>query len=107
LVADALKNWGVGGKTTSGYGRLAVPPPPPPPKPYKGRTTDVVDVVLLEEKTKKGGWRAQIKGYSQAGPIQNNDQVPADAKPGDTARLVIASINDSSVQFKWPQPAKK
>ncbi len=107
LVADALNSWGVGGKTTSGYGRLAVPPPPPPPEPFKGKTNDLVDAVLLEERTKKGGWRAQIKGHSQSGPIQNNDQVPADAKPGNTVRLVIASINDRDVQFKWPQPAKK
>jgi len=107
LVADALHNWGIGGKTTSGYGRLAVPPPPPPPEPYKGKTNDTVDAVLLAEKTKKGGWRAQIKGHSQSGPIQNNDQVPADAKPGDVVRLVIASINDREAAFKWPQPAKK
>ena len=107
LVTDALNNWGVGGKTTSGYGRLAVPPPPPPPAPYKGKTNDTVEAVLLEEKTKKGGWRAQIKGHSQIGPIQNSELVPADAKPGDVVKLVIASINDREVAFKWPLPAKK
>lgn len=110
LVADALNNWGVGGKTTSGYGRLAVPPPPPPapaPAPYKGKASDVVKAVLLEEKTKKGGWRAQIKGHSQAGPIQNSDQVPTDAKPGDTVELVLAFIKDSETAFKWPQLPKK
>jgi CRISPR-associated protein Cmr6 len=106
LVADALHSWGVGGKTTSGYGRLAVPPPPPPPEPYKGKTNDLVDAVLLSERTKKGGWRAQIKGHSQCGPIQNNDHVPADAKAGDIVKLVIASINDRDAQFKWPPPAK-
>jgi CRISPR-associated protein Cmr6 len=58
LLRDALFHWGIGGKTTSGYGRLAVPPPPPPPEPYKGKTNDTVDAVLLEDKTKKGGWRA-------------------------------------------------
>jgi len=107
LLADALHHWGIGGKTTSGYGRLTVPPPPPPPSPYKGKTNDVIEAVLLEEKTKKGGWRAQIKGYSQVGPIQNSDQVPADAKPGDVVRLVIASINEREVQFRWPSSTKK
>ena len=106
-LRDALFHWGIGGKTTSGYGRLAVPPPPPPPEPYKGKANDTVDAVLLEKKTNKGGWRALIKGHSQAGPIQNSDQVPADAKAGDTVRLVIASINDRDVQFKWPPPANK
>src|SRR5208337_3228480 len=33
LLCDALKDWGVGGKTTSGYGRLTLPPLPPPPPP--------------------------------------------------------------------------
>jgi len=107
LLADALHYWGIGGKTSSGYGRLAAPPPPPPPSPYKGRTNDVIEAVLLEEKTKKGGWRAQIKGYSQVGPIQNSDQVPADAKPGDVVRLVIAAINEREVQFRWPPATKK
>jgi len=102
-LRDALFHWGIGGKTTSGYGRLTPRPPPPPPSPYKGKTNETVDAVLLEEKTKKGGWRAQIKGYSQVGPIQNSDQVPADAKPGDVVHLVIASINDREVQFRWPQ----
>ena len=102
LVKEALSEWGIGGKTTSGYGRLDIPPPPPPPSPYKGKATDTVDTVLLEEKTKKGGWRAQIKGYSQIGPIQNSDQVPGNVKSGDTVRLVIASINEREAAFKWP-----
>ena len=110
LLNQALSEWSVGGKTTSGYGRLKVPPPPPPPPtpaPYKGKASDVVKAILLEEKTKKGGWRAQIKGHSQAGPIQNSDQVPTDAKPGDTVELVLASIKDSEAAFKWPQLPKK
>jgi len=107
LLVDALHYWGIGGKTSSGYGRLTAPPPPPPPSPYKGKTNDVVEAVLLEERTRKGGWRAQIKGYSQLGPILNSDQVPADAKPGDVVRLVIAAINEREVQFRWPTAIKK
>ena len=106
-LRDALFNWGIGGKTTSGYGRLAAPPPPPPPSPAKCKTNDTADAILLAEKTKKGGWRAQIKGFSQCGPIQNSEAVPGDANPGDAVRLVIASINDKDVAFKWPQSAKK
>jgi CRISPR-associated protein Cmr6 len=106
-LREALLLWGIGGKTSSGYGRLTAPPPPPPPSPYKGKANDVVEAVLLEEKTKRGGWRAQIKGYSQAGPIQNSDQLPADAKPGGVVRLVIAAINEREVQFRWPASTKK
>lgn len=107
LLCDALKHWGVGGKTTSGYGRLVAPPPPPPPAPYKGKSGDSVDAVLLDEKTKKGGWRARIKGHSQMGAIQNSDRVPTDSKAGDVVKLILASINDREAAFKWPESAKK
>ena len=107
LLTDALKNWGIGGKTSSGYGRLDVPPPPPPPEPYKGKSGESVDAVLLTEKTKKGGWRAQIKGHSQSGPVQNNDAVSSDVKEGNVVQLLIASINDREVAFKWPPTIKK
>jgi CRISPR-associated protein Cmr6 len=107
LVADALKDWGVGGKTTSGYGRLDVPPAPPPPGPYTGNVSDIVKAVLLEEKTKKGGWRAQIKGFSQKGPIQNTSCVPPNANPGDVVELELAIYSTNEVAFKWPLPAKK
>ena len=102
LLKTALKEWGIGGKTTSGYGRLIDPPPPPPPPPYEGKPGDIVDAVLLEEKTKKGGWKAQIKGHSQIGPINNMDAVPKDLNPGDTVSLTIASLsNERQTAFKW------
>lgn len=102
LLKKALEEWGIGGKTTSGYGRLIDPPPPPPPPPYKGKPGDIVDAVLLEEKTKKGGWKAQIKGHSQIGPINNMDAVPKDLNPGDTVSLTIASLsNERQTAFKW------
>jgi CRISPR-associated protein Cmr6 len=106
LLKEALGEWGVGGKTTSGYGRLVTPPPPPPPPPFRGKSGDVVEAVLLAEKTRKGGWRAQIRGYAQVGPINNPDAVPSDLQPGDTVQLIIASnANDREVIFKWPLPS--
>lgn len=106
LLNQALREWGVGGKTTSGYGRLVVPPPPPPPEPYKGKSGETIIAVLLAERTKKGGWRAQVKGFSQAGPIQNTEAVPESSKPGDSVKLTLASVNDREVAFKWPPSAK-
>jgi CRISPR type III-B/RAMP module RAMP protein Cmr6 len=106
LLCNALSEWGVGGKTTSGYGRLVAPPPPPPAASYKGKPGDSVVAVLLAEKTKKGGWKAQIKGFSQIGPIQNTEAVPAGLNPGDEVRLTLASINDREVAYKWPPSAK-
>jgi CRISPR-associated protein Cmr6 len=101
-LQEALFHWGIGGKTSSGYGRIQNPPPPPPPEPYKGKTNEIVNCLLLKERTKKGGWRAQIVGHRQIGPIQNTDQVPAGLNPGDTVQLLIYSINDREAGFKWP-----
>ncbi len=107
LVAEALSKWGIGGKTTSGYGRLDVPPPPPPPLPYHGKAGELVDAELLEIRTKKGGWRARICSHSQVGPIQNSDLVPADAKAGDRVTLELSLINDREAAFKWPLQSMK
>lgn len=103
-LQDALQHWGIGGKTSSGYGRLMPPPPPPPPGPYKGKAGETVRAVLLEERTRRGGWRAQIVGHSQTGPIQNTEQVPPDAKPGDVVMLTLSSVNDREAAFRWPTP---
>lgn len=107
VLSDALQHWGIGGKTSSGYGRLTPPPAPPPPGPFQGRAGQTVSAVLLEERTRKGGWRAQIQGHSQTGPIQNSDQVPPDAKPGDVVTLVLASINERQAAFRWPTSSDK
>jgi CRISPR-associated protein Cmr6 len=107
ILRNALFDWGVGGKTSSGYGRLQSPPPPPPPAPFNGKSGESVDAVLLNEKTKKGLWRAQIQGHSQIGEIQNSNLIPIDAKAGDVVKLNLAYINVDKVSFKWPIPAKK
>ena len=107
LGAEALSKWGIGGKTTSGYGRLDVPPLPPPPLPFRGNAGELVDAELLEVRTKKGGWKARIRSHSQVGPIQNSDLVPSDAKAGDLVTLELASINDREAAFKWPLQSMK
>lgn len=108
LLLEALDDWGVGGKTAAGYGRLApvvaagaaattrpakpVAASAPPPK-----VGDLVECVLLEEKTKKGGWKARHEPSGIEGPIQNSAAVPAEAKPGDRLLLEvkIAKARDS------------
>ncbi len=114
LLSDALKSWGIGGKTTSGYGRLVEPGESPkrpsvarpqakssPQREYKAR--DQVQAVLLEEKTKKGGWNAKLKDDERKGPINNSHDVPPDKRPGDEVTLEIASINPRTVAFRWPK----
>ena len=63
-----------------------------------------VQAKLLEEKTKKGGWKAQVLGTSISGNIQNNPDVPPDSKPGDTVELVVRIANPANAAFEWPKP---
>lgn len=121
LLLEALADWGVGGKTSAGYGRLvalggdqarsgriaadatsAGPPKPavtkgPPPKPG-----EIVECVLLEEKTKRGGWKARHEPSGIEGPIQNSAAVPADAKPGDRLKLQVKIAKDKNSGFVVP-----
>ncbi|MCL6607022.1 MAG: type III-B CRISPR module RAMP protein Cmr6 [Geminicoccaceae bacterium] len=120
LLLEALADWGVGGKTAAGYGRLVPPgttaapagtaatratgaaatPAPtrafaPPPKP--GET---VECVLLAEKTKKGGWKARHEASGIEGPIQNSAEVPP-AEPGDRLRLEVRIAKGTQSGFRY------
>jgi len=121
LLLEALADWGVGGKTAAGYGRLvprettaapagtaatlltgaaATPAPAralaPPPKP--GET---VECVLLPEKTKKGGWKARHEASGIEGPIENSAEVPPDATPGQRVRLLVKIAKGSQSGFRY------
>lgn len=113
LLQEALAEWGVGGKTSSGYGRL-VPAdllqrrnqPAPAAAPAKLLVQPLkpgqkVEAQLLEERTKKGGWKARHALSGLVGPIQNSDAVPGDKKAGDTLQLIVANATD----FRYPTPA--
>jgi len=116
LLRNALEQWGVGGKTSAGYGRLVDPSrlespkegkaplgaPPPASLPRPG---DVVQVVLLEARTTKGGWKARHEASGCAGPINNSPDVPVDKKAGDRIELVVASVNPSKreMYFRFTQ----
>jgi len=115
LLQEALAEWGVGGKTSSGYGRLV-----PPDSHRNGRQPssvmqvkqvapptpgEIVDAQLLEERTKRGGWKAMHKPSGLEGPIQNSGDVPADKNVGDSLKLVVASANERELAFRYPTPA--
>jgi CRISPR-associated protein Cmr6 len=67
--------------------------------------SDRVDAVLLEEKTKKGGWKAKHVSTGIAGPIQNSNDVPGDKKAGDTLTLIVQSSNEREIAFRYPTAA--
>ncbi len=115
LLREALAEWGVGGKTSSGYGRLvdaqsrdngrqagALVIEKPAVLPKSG---ELVDARLLEQRTKGGGWRAMHEPSGLSGPIHNTAEVPADKKAGDQVKLVVASANAHEIAFRYPTPA--
>ena len=115
LLREALAEWGVGGKTSSGYGRLvpsgllrsgrqptAAARAKQVALPSPGK---MIDAQLLEERTKKGGWKAMHEPSGLAGAIQNSGDVPTDKNVGDTLKLIVASANERELAFRFPTPA--
>ncbi|MBF2052770.1 MAG: type III-B CRISPR module RAMP protein Cmr6 [Candidatus Sericytochromatia bacterium] len=60
-----------------------------------------VKAVLLSEKTKKGGWKAQHMDSRQTGAITNSNDVKGN--PGDEVELIVNSVTPSSINFRWPK----
>jgi len=67
------------------------------------RAGDAVEGVLLGEKTRKGGWRAQLLGSGAEGPITNTADVPGSATPGQKVTLRVGAISQDGqrIQFQW------
>lgn len=115
ILREALSEWGVGGKTSSGYGRLVPavslpearrPSSAAPARPkVLPRPGERVAAQLLEERTKKGGWRAMHAPSGLSGPIQNSGDVPSNRKAGDTLELIVASATERGLDFRYPTPA--
>jgi len=62
---------------------------------------NAVKARLLEEKTKKGGWKAEHMETKIKGPIQNTQDVPSDKAVGDVVDLIVSSANSREIAFKW------
>lgn len=75
--------------------------------PRQPQAGDWVDAVLLEERTKKGGWRAEHAGNKLAGPLVNTGLVPGEHGPGDKVELIIHSLNKFEMMFRWPTEAER
>ena len=76
-----------------------------PRQPQSGpKTNDRVMAELLEEKTKKGGWKAKHVDSGLEGPIQDSPNVPTDAQPGQHVKLTVAHTSEQEMAFKWAAP---
>ncbi len=81
--------------------------PAKPAKPLP-QARDRVQAELLDEKTKKGRWKAKLLDGELQGPIQDHENVPDDAKPGQRVELTVVSVSEREVQFRWkPLPTPK
>jgi CRISPR-associated protein Cmr6 len=61
----------------------------------------VIRAALLEEKTKKGGWRVRPVGMQSEGPVLGWEKIPADKQAGDEIMLVVHSANSNNPIFKY------
>lgn len=115
LLAEALREWGVGGKTGSGYGRLIEVDGGSRRKPFSAEALglpapgSVVTGILLDgpKKNKPRPWRAKIRlprGKELSGPIDEPlDRAPANAALGREVSLVVVHVDEKSIRFSWPK----
>ncbi|PKL76995.1 MAG: hypothetical protein CVV27_07425 [Candidatus Melainabacteria bacterium HGW-Melainabacteria-1] len=75
--------------------------------PRQPQAGDWVEAQLLEERTKKGGWRAEHPVSKLAGPLVNTGLVSGEANAGDKVQLIIHSCNKFEMMFRWPTDAER
>lgn len=114
----ACTQLGFGAKTAAGYGRFEAAKnkqqksvqtdrdtvavhSKPAQVAVNLKTGQSVECILLEEKTKKGGWRAAVRSNQEiCGAVQNHGEVAADKKPGDSLMLKIVVVSGGNSQFR-------
>jgi CRISPR-associated protein Cmr6 len=108
-LRNALFHWGVGGKTTSGYGRLTVPPPPPPPPPPRKRNSGDRAKVTIIAARPRGGFDVQDTepGRSPGTLTVGSPPAGTDTSIGAVVDVLVHVDDERRPQYKWPQPAKK
>jgi CRISPR-associated protein Cmr6 len=114
LLRDALERWGVGGKTSAGYGRLVASETRPAgsattrsgmtPVAAGGVRLKVgvqVEATLLDERTKRDGWKVRHDGADLEGPVQNSNEVPSDKKAGERIMVEVRIVKGKESAFKY------
>jgi CRISPR-associated protein Cmr6 len=101
LLADALHYWGIGGKTSSGYGRLVVPPPPPPPK--KRNSGESAQVTILAARP-NGGFDVQdIEPGRNPGTLTLGFPPPGtNTAIGAVVDVLVHNDDPQRPQYRWP-----
>ncbi|TVR83511.1 MAG: type III-B CRISPR module RAMP protein Cmr6 [Rhodospirillales bacterium] len=102
LLREALNNLGAGAKTAVGYGQFGPVKAETETAAPRARSAGQTELPhgelraeLLDEKTRKGGWKARHLETGIEGPVTG--EAPDDCKPGDIVTLVRANRTD----FRW------
>ncbi len=84
----------------------AGPAAPGPSTPARGPELPTVGervrAILLEEKTRKGKWKARTADGAMIGDIMNSEAVPGDAEPGREESLFVRVSHRVNASFFWP-----
>lgn len=75
------------------------------PKTAVPKSGELVRCILLEEKTKKGGWKAKLKAADGVGAVLPGNE-PLEIAPGQEVDLVVHSNDPKNMSFRWPQKTK-
>jgi CRISPR-associated protein Cmr6 len=133
LLCEALEDWGVAAKTSSGYGRLVKPEktskapalrqqdaersrtrpgqaasgPSASRGPAQASASQKVRARLLAQRTKRGGWRAEVLSTGEQGEIVDQSELPADLQEGQELDLYIhARKAGGGVSFRYKPAAQ-
>lgn len=117
LLKEALREWGVGGKTSSGYGRLdssivsSKVTPVTSHRPASGSLTTKracgtpVHVTILEAR-QKGGFKVQESG-KPPGTLTLGPCPSPSPEPNDVVNVLVHVDDPATPQYKWPDPNAK
>jgi len=68
---------------------------------------DTVTAILVDEKTKKGGWKAKHIDSGRIGHMDDPQNAPSDVSIGQEVDLIVASVPEGSIAFRWEPLQRK
>ena len=110
LLVEALRDWGIGGKTSSGYGRLVELDANQRKKPFSAAALGLPDLgatvqaTLLDVPKRNKPWRAKITLQTRrelAGPVEPIEGTPADVAPKKIVKVIVTHVDEKSIRFTW------
>ncbi len=113
ILAEALKEWGVGGKTSSGYGRLVDSKPTPAPAdpsaaaaPRRRETGAPAKVTIVAPRP-RGGFDVQEEGRPMGTLTVGTPPPGVVTEAGATVDVKVHVDDPKKPQYKWPEPPKQ